>query len=58
MVEKLLFKPGVVEEAEAYYKKIRVSVDQNKIATSLAQIIDHYIPISERAIKGFLWRII
>jgi len=58
MVEKILFKPGIVEEAEDYYKKIQASVNQNRIATSLAQIIVQYMPISERALKGFLWRVV
>ena len=58
MVEKILFKTSVIKEVEAYYKKVQASASQNKIATNLAQIIDQYVPISERAIKGFLWRVV
>ncbi|MBY8990307.1 MAG: hypothetical protein KGD58_06095 [Candidatus Lokiarchaeota archaeon] len=58
MSNEIKFKPKSIEEAEEDYKKLHLTAEQKKIVVSLAQLINQYLPISERAIKGFIWRVL
>ena len=54
----LKFKPESIKEAEEYYKTLRVASDQKYIIVAIGKLISKYIPIPERAIRGFIWRTI
>ena len=54
----LKFKPKSVKEAEEYYKTLHVASDQKYIVIAISKLIDKYIPIPERAIRGFIWKTI
>ena len=54
----LKFRPKSVKEAEEYYKTLRVASDQKYIVIAISKLIDKYIPIPERAIRGFIWKTI
>ena len=57
MVEKIQFIAEKVQEAEAYYSQLKISPTQSKVVTGLSEEISQHIPLSDRAIKGFFWRI-
>ncbi len=50
------FEPNLVKEAEDYYKKLRFASDQKDIIIEFGKLMKKFIPLSERAIKGFIWR--
>ena len=58
MSKEIQFKPKSIEEAENDYKKLHLTAEQKQIVTSLAHLLNQYLPIPERAIKGFLWGVL
>ena len=52
------FKPKSVKEAEEDYNKFHASSDQKNIIVAIGKLISQYIPLPEKAIRGFIWRTI
>ncbi len=52
------FKKSSIEEAEAYFKTVRIEKYQRRIVAALAPLLCKYIPMSVMAMKGFSWRAI
>ncbi|MFW9970165.1 MAG: hypothetical protein ACFFDF_08190 [Candidatus Odinarchaeota archaeon] len=57
-MSKTIFKSSSIEQAEAYYQNIHINPEQKEKINSFAQILSQYLPISERALMGFLWRVL
>ncbi|MFX1395659.1 MAG: hypothetical protein ACFFAS_01305 [Promethearchaeota archaeon] len=58
MVEKLKFERSFIEDAEAEYNKLKLAKDQKERISSYVRLISRYIPLPERALKGFMWRVL
>lgn len=58
MVETLIFKLSSIEKAEEEYKKLNITAEQHGRLNSFVKIIAQYIPLPERALRGFMWRAI
>ncbi|MFX1382293.1 MAG: hypothetical protein ACFFBP_07580 [Promethearchaeota archaeon] len=54
----LKFEPKLVKEAEDYYKTLHMGLDQKYIIIAIGKLISKFLPIPERAIRGFIWRTI
>ena len=52
------FKKSSIEEAENYFKTVRIEKYQRRIVAAIAPLICKYIPMSIMAMKGFSWRAI
>ena len=52
------FKKSSIEEAENYFKTIRIEKYQRRIVAAIAPLMCKYIPMSVMAMKGFSWRAI
>ena len=52
------FKKSSIEEAENYFKTIRIEKYQRRIVAAIAALMCKYIPMSVMAMKGFSWRAI
>ena len=50
------FEAASIMQAEEEYKNLSVSEDQKEKVDAFARVLNQFIPISERALKGFLWR--
>ncbi|MFX0004154.1 MAG: hypothetical protein ACFE9C_09165 [Candidatus Hodarchaeota archaeon] len=57
-MSKTIFKSTSIEKAEEYYQSVHVNAEQKERINSFAQILGQYLPIPERALKGFLWRVL
>ncbi|MFX0007047.1 MAG: hypothetical protein ACFFA7_05565 [Promethearchaeota archaeon] len=57
-MSKTIFKSSSIEQAEEYYQTVHINAEQREKITSFAQILSQYLPISERALMGFLWRVL
>ncbi|MFX1239222.1 MAG: hypothetical protein ACFFAS_10390 [Promethearchaeota archaeon] len=58
MSDILVFYDSVLEVAGVDYNKIALSVEQRENIDAFARIINRFIPITERALKGFIWRVL
>jgi len=50
------FEPDSIKEAVDYYKKLRFASDQKDIIIEFGKLMKKFIPLSDRAIMGFIWR--
>lgn len=57
-MSKTIFKSTSIEKLEEYYQNVHINLEQREKINSFAQILGQYLPISERALKGFLWRVL
>ncbi|MHA2036152.1 MAG: hypothetical protein ACW98X_06945 [Promethearchaeota archaeon] len=57
-MSKTIFKSTSIEKIEEYYQSIHINAEQKEKLNAFAQILSQYLPISERALKGFLWRVL
>ncbi|MFX1374184.1 MAG: hypothetical protein ACFFA0_00080 [Promethearchaeota archaeon] len=57
-MSKTIFKSTSIKKAEEYYQSIHLNAEQMERVNSFTQILNQYLPISERALKGFLWRVL
>lgn len=55
---EIKFKPDLIEKAEEYYKTLHMDPKQRPIVDSFVQILSQHLPIPERALKGFMWRVL
>jgi len=58
MGQILKFKNDSITEAEEYYKTLKLSKGQRKKVDDISKFLNQYLHISERAIKGFFWRVV
>ena len=58
MGQILKFKNDSITEAEDYYKTLKLSKGQRKKVDDISKFLNQYLHISERAIKGFFWRVV
>ena len=57
-MSKTIFKSTSIEKIEEYYQSVHINAEQKEKINSFAQILGQYLPIPERALKGFLWRVL
>jgi hypothetical protein len=57
-MSKTIFKSSSIEQAEEYYQTVHINAEQRKKITSFALILSQYLPILERTLMGFLWRVL
>lgn len=57
-MSKTIFKSTSIKQAEEYYQNIHINAEQRDRINSFAQILGQYLPIPERALMGFLWRVL
>ena len=55
---EIIFKPESIKEAEGYYKTLHITAEQQKIINSMIPILNQHFSFPEKAIKGFLWRVL
>ncbi|MFW9990118.1 MAG: hypothetical protein ACFFC3_15850 [Candidatus Odinarchaeota archaeon] len=53
-----IFKLSSIEKAEEEYKKLHILPEQKERLNSMVNIISKYLPIPQRALKGFMWMVI
>ncbi len=58
MAEKLIFNQSSIENAEAEYNRVSLTKDRKERIASYVHLISKYIPLPERALKGFMWRVL
>lgn len=57
-INEINFKKSSIEEAETYFKTVRMEKYQRRIVAAIAPLICKYVPMSIMAMKGFSWRAI
>ena len=57
-MSKTIFKSSSIEQAEEFYQTIHLNAKQKERLSSFAQVLNQYLPISERALRGFLLRVL
>ena len=57
-MSKTIFKSSSIEKIEEYYQNVHINAEQRERINSFTQILGQYLPIPERALKGFLWRVL
>ncbi|MFW9897022.1 MAG: hypothetical protein ACFFDB_15325 [Promethearchaeota archaeon] len=57
-MSKTIFRSSSIEQIEEYYQYVHINEEQRAKIDSFTQILGQYLPISERALKGFLWRVL
>jgi hypothetical protein len=57
-MSETIFKSTSIEKIEEYYQNVHINAEQKGRINSFAQILGQYLPISERALNGFLWRVL
>ncbi|MFX1593740.1 MAG: hypothetical protein ACFFCL_13690, partial [Promethearchaeota archaeon] len=55
---EIKFKSDLIDKAEEYYKTLHLDPKQKPIVDSIVQILSQQLPIPERALKGFMWRVV
>ncbi len=58
MTQDIKFKLNLVQEAEDYYQRLHITPEQKKQVNDISKLLTKYISISEKAIKGFFWRVL
>lgn len=58
LFHNIQFIHSSIEKAEDYYKTIHIAPEQRTIIDSLIPLLSPHLPISDRAMKGFLWRVL
>ena len=53
-----LFRDSEVEQVEKDFEKITLAPEQRGIVEGIAKIMAQFVPISEIALRGFIWKAI
>ena len=57
MFKTLKFNQNAIQEAEKYYKTVHLGPGQRGITQGIAKIVSNYIPLDEKPLMGFTWRV-
>ena len=57
-MSNIKFKTNLIKEAEDYYETIHASPEQKDKAKGFSKVISKHLPLTERAVMGFFWRVI
>ena len=55
-MQELKFDQKAIQDADEYYKKIHFKDNQKQIMDLVMSFISQFIPIPERALRGFMWQ--
>ncbi|MFX1503281.1 MAG: hypothetical protein ACFFDH_20130 [Promethearchaeota archaeon] len=57
-MSKINFSQNLIQQAEDEYNKLHLAASQKELLASLAHIFNQYIHIPERAMRGFIFRVV